>query len=606
MTRLATARVFRRRGIRRALWVMLVGLLHPSVTFAQRTIYVNLSAAGANDGSSWKDAFIDLHDALDAARASGDFDAEIWIAKGVYKPDRGTGDRTSAYELFGNIALYGGFGGWEECREERDWVNNETILDGDLLDDDDPTITSTSNCCLGSMPGQVGCDNQACYQAIANNEVAPYCVAPLRWGGSCTSYAQIYCCDLCRRSHCDNTFNVLRATESGSSPTLDGVTVMGAEGLTPLGFPYGGGGLFSDGANPKVNNCVFSGNSGTYGAAVFTRYGEPTFTNSTFVENGRGVAVYNTLNDPTVTNCAFVRNRWDGIATEGDKPIVGCSFIENVSGPGLRVSGNPIVRDCTFIGGRNGGLVSDGYPLVVRCGFFGNRGPALNSDRVIVIDTVFSGNAGGEGAAMFADDALLTNNTFGGNSASVVGGLFAFNGATLRNCIFWDNENSGGTQEQAQMGTLGTLWIRYSIVQGWTGALTPGGGVGNSGVDPMFVDPLGADGIAGTEDDDLRLLPGSPAINAGDPNTAGLPATDLDGHPRVLCGRVDIGAYEFGIGDFNCDQSVDLFDFANWSACMTGPHSGPYGAGCEAFDFNADSAIDLSDFYVLQHVFVGE
>jgi len=58
--------------------------------------------------------------------------------------------------------------------------------------------------------------------------------------------------------------------------------------------------------------------------------------------------------------------------------------------------------------------------------------------------------------------------------------------------------------------------------------------------------------------------------------------------------------YEFGIGDYNCDQTVDLSDFANWSACMTGPHSEPYGAGCESFDFNADHSIDLLDFAGLQ------
>jgi len=141
--------------------------------------------------------------------------------------------------------------------------------------------------------------------------------------------------------------------------------------------------------------------------------------------------------------------------------------------------------------------------------------------------------------------------------------------------------------------------VRYSIVQGWTGSL---GGVGNSGVNPMFVDPDGADDISGTEDDDLRLSPGSPAINAGDPNTSFLPPTDLDGHARVLCGRVELGAYEFGIGDYNCDQSIDLSDFANWSYCMTGPSTANTAVpqGCEPFDFNADSAVDLLDFAALQ------
>ena len=62
---------------------------------AQTVWYVNLSAAGADDGTSWADAYDDLHDALDAA-GSGD---EIWVATGAYEPDRGTGDRTATFQL---------------------------------------------------------------------------------------------------------------------------------------------------------------------------------------------------------------------------------------------------------------------------------------------------------------------------------------------------------------------------------------------------------------------------------------------------------------------------------------------------------------------------
>jgi len=40
---------------------------------------------------------------------------------------------------------------------------------------------------------------------------------------------------------------------------------------------------------------------------------------------------------------------------------------------------------------------------------------------------------------------------------------------------------------------------------------------------------------------------------------------------RLLLGTVDIGAYEFGLGDYDCDQTVNLTDFANWEACMTDP-----------------------------------
>jgi len=64
--------------------------------------------------------------------------------------------------------------------------------------------------------------------------------------------------------------------------------------------------------------------------------------------------------------------------------------------------------------------------------------------------------------------------------------------------------------------------------------------------DPLFVDPYGADGILGTEDDDFRLAPDSPGIDSGTNETdPPLPAMDLDGNPRILNDIVDLGAYEF-------------------------------------------------------------
>jgi hypothetical protein len=45
---------------------------------------------------------------------------------------------------------------------------------------------------------------------------------------------------------------------------------------------------------------------------------------------------------------------------------------------------------------------------------------------------------------------------------------------------------------------------------------------------------------------DYHLLEGSPCINAGDPNYVPEPnETDLDGKPRVIGGRIDMGAYEY-------------------------------------------------------------
>jgi hypothetical protein len=52
----------------------------------------------------------------------------------------------------------------------------------------------------------------------------------------------------------------------------------------------------------------------------------------------------------------------------------------------------------------------------------------------------------------------------------------------------------------------------------------------------MFVDSANGD---------YHLGAGSPAINAGDGSVPNLPMTDLDGNPRVVGSKVDIGAFEF-------------------------------------------------------------
>lgn len=88
-----------------AVLVIAIAVLNGPVTSAQNgTIYVDQSASGGDDGSSWDDAFLDLQDALSGA-ADGD---EIWIAEGTYLPTDGT-DRTASFVPPNGVTLYGGF-----------------------------------------------------------------------------------------------------------------------------------------------------------------------------------------------------------------------------------------------------------------------------------------------------------------------------------------------------------------------------------------------------------------------------------------------------------------------------------------------------------------
>src|SRR4030095_8290233 len=68
--------------------------------------YVDDSATGANNGTSWQDAYIDLQDALSAAQ-TGD---EIRVGQGTYKPD-GPGGSVDATFAIVDVLVRGGFAG---------------------------------------------------------------------------------------------------------------------------------------------------------------------------------------------------------------------------------------------------------------------------------------------------------------------------------------------------------------------------------------------------------------------------------------------------------------------------------------------------------------
>jgi hypothetical protein len=136
---------------------------------------------------------------------------------------------------------------------------------------------------------------------------------------------------------------------------------------------------------------------------------------------------------------------------------------------------------------------------------------------------------------------IITNCSFLYNSAGASGGGICNNmsNPTIGNSIIWGNNAPSLPNIQDYNSTS---VINFSNVAGGYP------GTGNINADPMLVnasDSNGPDGISGTADDGIRLLPCSPSVNAG--NNADIPGgviTDIAGNARIQLGNIDMGAYE--------------------------------------------------------------
>jgi len=125
---------------------MLILLISIVTLGVKAQIFVDSSATGLANGTSWVDAFPNLEDALLIA-AEGD---EVWIAKGTYKPTSGI-DRSISFNIPFGVKIYGNFNGTESLLSQRGNIKpdslgsnrvNETILSGNIGDLNDNTDNS--------------------------------------------------------------------------------------------------------------------------------------------------------------------------------------------------------------------------------------------------------------------------------------------------------------------------------------------------------------------------------------------------------------------------------------------------------------------------------
>ncbi len=446
-----------------------------------RRLYVD--AAGTSltpDGLSWTLAYTNLQDAL-AEVLAGD---EIWVAEGIYYPDEGGGqtndDVMASFALKNWVEIYGGFAGTETERSQRQPSTNVTVLSGDIDRND-------------------GTDSQGVVTTTANISGA-------------------------------NAYHVIYNSGVDSTAVLDGFTITAGRARGDACPDACGGGMYNDNSShPKISQVSFSGNRADNGGGMYNDNSSPQLTQINFSGNraDNGGGMYNDSSRPEISQVTFSGNRAD-------------------NGGGMyNLSSHPPMRQVTFKGNRadNGGGMynSSSLPHISQAIFSGNRadnqGGGMynhNSRPVVINQATFSGNfAQNEGGGIF------NNNLSGGE---------------INNSIFWRNEGQG------QMGVLaqvenGRVVVRHTLLHDFISNTFGQAGEWRNrfaenisslptliDADPLFeepIDPADAPTTAGN----LRLRPGSPAINAGDNRYASGPL-DLEGAPRIIGGRVDMGAYE--------------------------------------------------------------
>ncbi len=313
--------------------------------------YVNISAQGLNDGTSWTNAYPDIQSAINIA-AVGD---EIWVAGGIYFPTTTHGDTTSIHKTFyvnKGIKLFGGFegnAGSEGQFTSRDIVAHLTVLSGDL------GITDST---------------------------------------------------------ADNALNVVWLDHVGFDMVIDGFTIRDGFGNSGSGIYNDGSEAGS--SSPTIANCIFTKNKSVDAGGAVINIGSngetvSVFINCLFTTNtaSGGGAVANLANpngnaSPVFINCQFKGN---------SGPTAGGGAMENIAVGGGTSS--PQLFNCLFSGNLSffsGALhnfasgASICNPYLVNCTFSGNAGGAFSTSAIggsvanpVIKNSIFWNNSGGGG-----------------------------------------------------------------------------------------------------------------------------------------------------------------------------------------------------------------
>jgi parallel beta-helix repeat protein len=374
--------------------------------------------------------------------------------------------------------------------------------------------------------------------------------------------------------------------DDGQALTLDNVAV-----VSNTAFSGSGGGVdvlpsVVNQASLVITDSLISGNLADAGAGIYLSH----TANAILIENtqiisnsaaqhgggnGGGLAMFGGAHTASLTirdTLISGNHARQGAGIFGYK-IPDAVLIQNTrlltntalgAGGGIKLydsSGDTTIEDSTLSGNYAnygaGGMFyfsSGGQHVIRRTTISGNRahfGGGLSlyklTDPFLIEDSTISGNhATYTGGGIYVDDTnqpiSIRNSTIVSNTADTHGG--GIEDAASASLPITDTIIAGNT---APLGRdiSGTFQLKYDLIQ-VTGTATITASSGNIfGLDPLL-GPL-ADNGGPTQTHLARQ--GSPAIDAGDPAFAPPPATDQRGDPRVVHGRIDIGAVETTVAE---------------------------------------------------------
>jgi len=455
-------------------------------------VYVSDSATGLNNGTSWTDAFTSLQDGLDAACTG----AEIWVSKGTYYPSESVNSNELTSEKFSfhwkrSSKIYGGFEVGDTSLEQRDWIQNETVLSGAVPDSAEHclhVLVAAKLSRLAILDGFTLTKGDA--KGVDVQEFLEYKYSSGIGGGMVIFESFPYVKNV--RFIDNNASNIGGGMVNFQSfPILTNVDFMDNKAIN-----LGGGMANASGSNPRLTDVTFLSNTARNGGGMYNFSASPRLVKVTFLKNTAtflGGGMFNRASSsPWITNVIFSSN-------------------EAVQGGGI-------------------------------CNYFSS--PKITN-------VVFSGNIatsfGGGLYNYYSSSPKVINTTFSGNTAtSFGGGMYnsLSSSPVVSNSIFWGNEKGGiSTSSGADIeNASSTPIVTFTALQNYSG------GAGCITGNPLFVNDfsaIGSDSIWMTADDGLRLKSNSPAVDSGrnDSIPTGI-TTDIIGSARIQNTTVNMGAYE--------------------------------------------------------------